>query len=121
MPKQIDSTVPVKCAGHVRLLAPTSITRVIADVQPYCDTVEIFFRYRPKGLLASIKSGTKRSWFENCVDSTGTVVGYRLVVQRPTLDVLQSLEFWRERHNGKICRIDIAYDFRCRIGTDKQS
>jgi hypothetical protein len=101
--------------------APISRTRVIADVQAYRDTVEIFFPYRPKGLLATIKSGAKRAWFKNCFDDTGAIVGCRLVLQKPTLQIFPSLEFWREKHKGKICRLDIAFDFRCRPGTDKQS
>lgn len=93
----------------------------IADVQAYCDTVEIFFPYRPKGLLGSFQNCTTRAWFETCFDSSGAIFGYRLVLQKPTLRVLQHLEPWRIKHKGKICRVDIAFDFTCLPGVDRQA
>jgi hypothetical protein len=108
-------------------ISPTGITPssagVIADVQPYVDTVEIFFRYRPKGLLGQCNAAdcAKRPWFETCRNRIGEIVGYRLVLQKPAPHAFAKFECWRKEHKGTICRVDIAFDFRCRPGTTRQS
>jgi hypothetical protein len=115
-----ENAIPPNSLG---VISPSS-TGAMAEAQAYLDTVEIFFPYRPKGLLASIKSAdcAQRPWFESCFNSTGKiVVGYRLVLQKPASHAFAKFEFWRKKHRGTICRVDIAFDFRCQPGTSRQS
>lgn len=91
---------------HDKLHAET-----IADADAYIDTLEMFFRYRPKGLLKAMQSILSREiWFEPCKDPAGNVHGYRLIVQHPNIEAVRVLNDWQHKHRGVLCRLDVAYD-----------
>jgi hypothetical protein len=89
-----------------------SPTDTIADADAYVDTLEVFFRYRPKGLLSEMWAILSRPvWFESCKDRSNKVQGYRLIVQHPNIAALRVLDDYQQKHRGVLCRVDIAFDF----------
>jgi hypothetical protein len=90
-------------------------------VEAYTDTIEVFFPYRPKGLMKQIRAMTRQAvWFAPCIDPLGNVRGYRLIVHQPNIPTLRTLDEWQSAHHGRLCRLDIAFDFTPRPHVDPQ-
>lgn len=91
-----------------------------AERYAYIDTVELFFRYPPKGLGRLIeihgpvrrgKRMVNRVMLEPCRDSAGHLYGHRLIVHQPTRMALRLLAAMQAECRGTICRLDLAIDF----------
>lgn len=84
----------------------------LTEAAVYLDTVEVFFRYRPKGLLHALQGRVLRPpWYEDCKDPHGNLWGHRLIVQQPKAPrTLSVLDQWQRQHGGKLCRFDLALD-----------
>jgi hypothetical protein len=78
----------------------------------YLDTVEVFFRYMPKGLRTILeRTDGRRVLVEDRVDTYGRVWGYRVILHQPKVSTLKTLDRLEKKHRGKLCRVDVAYDF----------
>jgi hypothetical protein len=78
----------------------------------YLDTVEAFFRYVPKGLRTILEpTHGRRVRVEPCADKYGMVWGYRVILHQPNDSTLETLDRLQKEHGGKLCRLDVAYDF----------
>jgi hypothetical protein len=78
----------------------------------YLDTVEVFFRNVPKGLRTILeRTHGRRVLVEPCVDTYSRVWGYRVILHQPKVCTLKTLGRLQKKHGGKLCRVDVAYDF----------
>jgi hypothetical protein len=78
----------------------------------YIDTVGFFFRYLPKGIRKFLEPiHGRRLRIDPCEDENGRVCGYRVTLHQPTNCTLNALDDLQRKHRGKLCRVDVAYDF----------
>jgi hypothetical protein len=77
----------------------------------YIDTVEMFFRYLPRGLRTEVERVVgRRVRIEPC-ESEERLHGYRLIIQQPSRSCLMVLDRFQIKHRAKLCRVDLAFDF----------
>jgi hypothetical protein len=85
--------------------------RVLHTAVAYIDTLELFFKFLSKGMRGQIEAAYGRSlWTTPCEDRLNNLVGYRIGLHQPNLDVLPVLEQFRQQARGTLCRLDAAVD-----------
>jgi hypothetical protein len=78
----------------------------------YLDTVEAFFRYVPKGLRKMLERTHGRPVrIDPCGNEHDRIWGYRVILHQPNVGTLKTLDSLQKKHGGKLCRVDVAYDF----------
>jgi hypothetical protein len=93
---------------------PTWIN-LISFVVAYIDTVEMHFRYMPKGMLAELRQMLgRRVRRVKCVDQHGKPQGWRISVHQPPQAVLRLFE----SYGGVLCRVDVAFDASAKPGVN---
>jgi hypothetical protein len=82
------------------------------DIATYIDTVELFFRSVPIGLRKSVEDIIrKRLLIKVCKGRRGKVWGYRLVLNRPSAELLRFFTRLQVSHWCCVSRVDLAADF----------
>jgi hypothetical protein len=78
----------------------------------YIDTIGVFLRYVPKGIRRILEPLHGRPLrIDESVDKYGRVWGYRVTLHQPKVCTLKALDRLQKKHGGKLCRVDVAYDF----------
>ena len=80
-------------------------------VSCYIDTLELFFRFPPKGIgkLRALQGLIPQ--LIPCRDRNGFNWGFRLVVHQPKRATIQELSKLQKKYKAKLCRLDVAADF----------
>jgi hypothetical protein len=83
-----------------------------SEIATYIDTVELFFRSIPIGLRKSVENIIrKRLLIKACKGRRGKIWGYRLVLNRPSYELLRFFAGLQLTHWCCVSRVDLAVDF----------